>query len=126
MPKQLLTGTLEEQCDFLFEMAQEKMRQGNFTGAYHALKEVVKHAPDRTEAVVLLAHAKERKSEQSRLLLVSLTGAILFIGFGSFAGLSSDLWLLALGFVGLVVGYGAGNLLNSLRRPIKAGAEKKA
>ncbi len=116
MPKQLLTGTLEEQCDFLFEMAQEKMREGNFTGAYHALKEVVKHAPERTEAVVLLALAKERKSEQTRLLLVSLAGAILFIGFGSFARLSSDLWLLGLAFIGLVVGYGAGNLLNSLRR----------
>jgi len=119
MPKQLLTGTLEEQCDFLFEMAQEKMREGNFTGAYHALKEVVKHAPERTEAVVLLALAKERKSEQTRLLLVSLVGAILFIGFGSFAHLSNDLWLLALGFVGLLVGYGVGNLLNSLRHQSK-------
>jgi len=121
MPKQLLTGTLEEQCDFLYAMAQEKMSAGNYTGAYHALKEVVKHAPDRTEAVTLLALAKERKSEQTRLLLVSLAGAILCVGFGSFAGLSSDLWLLALGFVGLVVGYGAGNLLNSLRRPAEAG-----
>ena len=121
MPKQLLTGTLEEQCDFLFEMAQEKMREGNFTGAYHALKEVVKYAPERKEAVVLLALAKERKSEQSRLLLVSLVGAILFIGLGSFARLSNDLWLLALGFVGLLVGYGVGNLLNILRRPTEVG-----
>lgn len=121
MPKQLLTGTLEEQCDFLFEMAQEKMREGNFTGAYHALKEVVKYAPERKEAVALLALAKERKSEQRRLLLVSLVGAILFIGIGSFARLSNDLWLLALGFVGLLVGYGVGNLLNSLRRPTEAG-----
>jgi len=121
MPKQLLTGTLEEQCDFLFEMAQEKMREGNFTGAYHALKEVVKYAPERKEAVALLALAKERKSEQSRLLLVSLVGAILFIGLGSFARLSNDLWLLALGFVGLLVGYGVGNLLNSLRRPTEVG-----
>ena len=116
MPKQLLTGTLEEQCDFLYAMAQEKMSAGNYTGAYHALKEVVKHAPDRKEAVALLAVARQRKSEQSRLLLISLAGAILFIVIGSAARLSGDIWLLALGFVGLLVGYGVGNLLNSLRR----------
>ncbi len=116
MSKQLLTGTLDEQCDYLIQVAQEKMNEGNFTGAYHALKEVVKHAPDRAEAVVLMAFAKERKSEQTRLLVLSLIGAIIFVGIGSVAGLSSDLWLLALGFVGLLVGYGIGNFLNSLRR----------
>ena len=117
MSKQLLTGTLEEQCDFLYEMAQEKMSVGNYTGAYHALKEVVKHAPERKDAVALLVVAKDRKSEQTRLLLLSLAGAILFVGIGSATRLSGDLWLLALGFVGLLVGYGIGNLLNSLRRP---------
>lgn len=116
MSKELLTGTLEEQCDYLVQLAQEKMREGNFTGAYHALKEVVKHTPDRAEAVALLAFAKQRKSEQTRLLLLSLAGAILFVGIGSVAQLSNDFWLLALGFVGLVVGYGVGNLFNSLRR----------
>lgn len=123
MPKQLLTGTLEEQCDFLYAMAQEKMGEGNFTGAYHALKEVVKHAPARQEAVALLAIAKERKSEQTRLLLISLTGGILFIAIGSALRVSGDLWLLALGFIGLVVGYGVGNLLNSLRRPAEASSK---
>jgi len=71
--------------------------------------------------VTLLAIAKQRKSEQSRLLLISLIGGILFIGIGSALGVSGDLWLLALGFVGLVVGYGVGNLLNSLRPPAEAG-----
>ena len=116
MAKQLLSGTLEEQCDALVEMAQEKMGAGNYTGAYHALKEVVKHAPQRKDAVELLAIAKERKSEQTRLLLISLGGAILFVGIGSALRLSNDLWLMALGFVGLLVGYGIGNLFNSLRR----------
>ena len=116
MPKQLLTGALEEQCDFLYALAQEKMSEGNYTGAYHALKEVVKHAPQREEAVALLAVAKQRKSEQTRLLLLSLAGAVLFVGIGSAARLSNDLWLMALGFVGLLVGYGIGNLLNSLQR----------
>ncbi len=116
MPKQLLTGTLEEQCDMLVQMAQEKMSAGNYTGAYHALKEVVKHAPERKDAVDLLVVARQRKSEQTRLLLFSLIGAILFVGIGSATRLSGDLWLLAFGFVGLLVGYGVGNLFNSLRR----------
>lgn len=114
MSKQLLTGTLEEQCDTLVQLAQEKMAAGNFTGAYHALKEVVKHAPERADAVALLAEAKRRKSEQTRLLLISLLGAIVFVGIGSAANLSGDLWLLALGFVGMLVGYGTGNFVNSL------------
>lgn len=120
MAKQLLSGTLEEQCDTLVQMAQEKMSAGNYTGAYHALKEVVKHAPQREDAVVLLAVAKERKSEQTRLLIISLCGAILFVGIGSAIRLSGDLWLMALGFVGLLVGYGIGNLLNSLRRSARS------
>ena len=105
MPKQLLTGTLEEQCDFLYEMAQEKMREGNFTGAYHALKEVVKHAPDRKDAVVLLVVAKERKSEQTRLLLLSLAGAILFVGIGSalrLSGVSFSLKVKLLSSIGML------------------------
>lgn len=123
MSKQLLRGTLEEQCDFLYELAQEKMSAGNYTGAYHALKEVVKYAPERKDAVALLALARQRKSEQTRLLLISLAGAILFVGIGSAARLSGDIWLLALGFVGLLVGYGAGNLLNSMRRPTEPGMQ---
>lgn len=114
MSKQLLTGTLEEQCDTLVQMAQEKMSAGNFTGAYHALKEVVKHAPHRTDAVALLAEARRRKSEQTRLLLISLVSAVVFVGIGSAVNLSSDVWMLALGFVGLLVGYGVGNFFTSL------------
>ncbi len=120
MSKQLLSGTLEEQCDALVQMAQEKMSAGNYTGAYHVLKEVVKHAPERKDAVDLLAVAKNRKSEQTSLLLLSLGGAILFVGIGSAIRLSGDLWLLAFGFVGLLVGYGIGNLFNSLRRSARS------
>lgn len=116
MSKQLLTGSLDEQCDTLIRIAQDKMSEGNYTGAYHALKEVVKYRPDHQDALALLAVAKVRKSEQTRLLLISLVGAILFVGIGSVARLTNDLWLLVLGFVGLLVGYGIGNLLNSLRR----------
>ncbi|MCB0115771.1 MAG: hypothetical protein R2873_05785 [Caldilineaceae bacterium] len=115
MPKQLLTGSLEEQCDFLYQLAQEKMQIGNYTGAIHALDEVVKHAPDYADAADLLALAKRRKTDQRNRLLFALIGAALFIGIGTFAQVTNDLWLFALAFLGLLVGYGVANLVSSLR-----------
>ncbi len=116
MPKQYLTGTLEEQCDFLYQLAQEKMTAGNFTGAAHALKEVVRHRPDYQDAAQLLTFVRQKKSEQRNLLLVSLLGAVLFVGIGTFSGISNDIILLLLAVTGLLVGYGSTNLIRSLRR----------
>ncbi|RIK44841.1 MAG: hypothetical protein DCC55_01165 [Chloroflexi bacterium] len=123
MPKQLLTGTLEEQCEFLYNLAQEKMAQGNFTGAAHALAEVVKHAPDFRDAQALLAEAKARKAAQQRLLIAGILGALLFVGLGSLLQLSNDLVLIGLALAGAVAGYGVGNWLESYR--LQAGAVEK-
>ena len=116
MPKQTLSGTLDQQCETLFTLAQEKMAQGNFTGAYHALKEIVKHNATYPGAQDLLVEAKKRRAEQRFLLLCGLTGAALGVGGASVANFSNDLWMLAAAGVGLVVGYGVGNLVNSFRR----------
>lgn len=114
MPKTMLTGSLDEQCEVLYQLAQEKMRQGNFTGAVHALAEVVKHQPDYKDAARVLEMARAHKRTQRRTLLLSLLGAILFIGIGSVSGLAGDIWLLALGIVGLFIGYGAANFIGSM------------
>ncbi|MEZ4870283.1 MAG: hypothetical protein R3C14_53630 [Caldilineaceae bacterium] len=111
MPKQELTGTLDEQCDFLYKMAQEKMAQGNFTGAVHALKEVVKYAPDFRDASRLLQEAQRKKKAQSRLLLISLLGAAIFVGVGTWLQVTSDWLFLAFALVGALLGFGVGNLL---------------
>jgi hypothetical protein len=58
MPKQVLTGTLDEQCEFLYSLAQEKIGQGNYTGAVHVLKEIVKHKPDYRDAVAIAGRNK--------------------------------------------------------------------
>ena len=116
MPKEILTGSLDEQCDFLYNMAIEKMQQGNFTGAAHALKEIVKHQPDFRDAQSLLAEAKARKAEQRWLLIISLTGFAGGVYIGSTWGAANDFWLLLYAGLGLLVGYAIGNLLNSLRR----------
>ena len=111
MPKQLLTGTLAEQCDFLYDLAQQKMAQGNYTGALHALKEIADYAPDYKDVTVLLEQAQKRKREQTMLIVTSLFGLALFVGAGSLVGVANDLWFLVLAVVGSVVGFFAGNAL---------------
>lgn len=117
MPKQLLTGSLDEQCEFLYNLALEKIQVGNYTGAAHALKEIVKHNPEYRDTALLLADVKQRKSEQRFLGLMALLGLAVFIVIGSMVGAPNDLVLLVLGVVGALVGYGAGNLIQSVRRP---------
>jgi uncharacterized membrane protein len=109
MPKQLLTGTLEDQCDFLYDLAKQKMAQGNYTGALHALKEIADHAPDYKDVPVLLAQAHQRKREQTMLVVTSLIGLAVFVGVGSLVGVLNDLLLLLLAMLGAVVGFFVGN-----------------
>ena len=116
MQKQSLTGTLEEQCAFLYDIAVEKMAQGNFTGAYHALKDVVKHAPDFRDAAALLEDATKRKKEQRSLLIFATLGATLAVFAGTLLQLSNDIWFILLVLVGGIVGYALGNLVNSFRQ----------
>lgn len=117
MPKQLLSGTLEEQCEFLYSLAQQKMVQGNFTGAVHALQEIVKHAPDFRDAVHLLAEAKQRKRAQTQLLWFAFGGATVFIAIGTAREISNDLVFIGLALVGALLGFFVGNYVQSLRRP---------
>lgn len=111
MAKKQLTGTLEEQCSFLYQLAQEKMASGNYTGAVYALKEIIKYKPDYGDAAQLLVKARLHKKAQTFRLVVSLIGAVIFTGIGSGAGLDNDLWLFAFAFAGLLVGYVVANLV---------------
>ncbi|MEZ4713267.1 MAG: hypothetical protein R3A44_39130 [Caldilineaceae bacterium] len=116
MQKQQLSGTLEEQCDFLYRLAQEKMAEGNYTGASHALKEVVRHFPAFQDAAELLQIAQRRKTEQRRLLSFAIVGSVVFTGLGTWLQLANDLIFIVLIVVGAVVGYALGNLINSFRK----------
>jgi len=117
MPKQLLSGTLDEQCEFLYNMALEKMQQGNYTGAVHALKEVVKHNPGFRDSGAVLAEAKRRKAEQNQLLWFVFGGAALFVFIGTMVHLSNDFFFIGLIVVGALLGFFVGNLMRILRRP---------
>ena len=116
MPKELLSGTLDEQCEFLYQLAVEKMSQGNYTGATHALAEVVKYSPDYRDAAELLQEARRRKAEQRALLLWISLGLAVGIGLGSILDLPNDLALLIFAVGGAIAGYGVGNLVASYRR----------
>ena len=116
MPKQKLSGTLDEQCQFLYDMALAKMAEGNYTGAKHALQEIVKYKPDFRDAAALLEEVKRRKSNQTFLLLAAFVGAALGVTAGSFAGAPNDLVLLIYLAAGGLFGYGAGNLISSYRQ----------
>ena len=111
MPKQKLTGTLEEQCEFLYQLAQEKMSQGNYTGAVHALEEIVTHAPAFRDVAALLQAAKGKKSEQRRLLFSAMGGAALFIAVGTVLQLPNDWLFLLFAVVGAFVGFGIANFI---------------
>src|SRR5215218_105300 len=105
MPKQLLTGTLDEQSEFLYNLALEKMKEGNFTGAVHALKEVVKYNPNFRDAGALLVAAKRRKSEQNLLLVFVFGGAGLFVFIGTLLQLGNDFVFIGLIAAGAIVGF---------------------
>ncbi len=116
MPKQTLTGTLEEQCEFLYQLAQEKMVQGNYTGAVHALKEIVKHLPSFRDAATLLVEAKQKKSEQQRLLFSAIGGAAIAIALGTLLQLPNDWLFLIFATVGAFVGFGISNFIELRKR----------
>ena len=116
MKKQKLTRTLEEQCEFLYRLAEEKMAEGNYTGAAHALKEVVRHLPSFRNAAELLQIAQQRKKEQRKLLSFAILGAIAFTALGTWLQLANDLIFIVLIAVGAVVGYGVGNLTTGSRK----------
>ncbi len=105
MVKKLLDGTVEEQCEFLYELGIEKMKTGNYAGALYAFKEVAKHDAEYLEVSVLLATARERKHEQKMLIMVGLAAGFLFMVIGRLSGVSHDLALILLGALGLVCGY---------------------
>jgi hypothetical protein len=115
MPKEKLTGTLEEQCEFLYGLAVTKIAQGNYTGAKHALEEIVKYKPDYRDARQLLAQVREKKSDQTFLVVMAVLGGCIGVALGSLFGAPNDLVLLVLAGVGALLGYGAGNFIRSFR-----------
>jgi hypothetical protein len=124
MPKQKLTGTLEQQCEFLYGLALTKMAEGNYTGAKHALQEIVKYKPDYRDAQQLLEQVSRKKSDQSFLVVMAFVGAAVGVAVGSLGKLGNDLVLLVLAGIGALLGYGAGNYIRSFRAKAGSGGQR--
>ena len=105
MARQELQGTLEEQCEFLYGLAVEKMQAGNFSGAVYALKELHRHDPGYRDVARLLATVKIRKARQRNLILAGVAGGALAVSIANLLGVTADLWLIAAAAAGLVCTY---------------------
>ena len=124
MPKQKLTGTLDQQCEFLYGLAITKMAEGNYTGAKHALEEIVKYKPDYRDAQQLLAQVSRQKSDQTFLVVMAFVGAAVGVAVGSIGQLGNDLLLLVLAGIGALLGYGVGNYIRSFRARAENGSRQ--
>jgi hypothetical protein len=122
MPRTMLTGTLDEQCAFLMDLAQQKVAAGNYTGAVHALKEIQKHAPDYPGLSEWMAKAQVGKREQRVLVFSGFGGAILAVFIGTMVGVPNDLWLLGIALAWVLVGYLVGAAVTG-KRPGKSVSE---
>jgi hypothetical protein len=91
------------------------MAEGNYTGAKHALEEIVKHKPDYRDAKQLLEEVSRKKSDQTFLIIMSFFGAAVGVAVGSLGQLGNDLVLLLLAGIGALLGYGVGNYIRSFR-----------
>lgn len=115
MPKTLLTGTLEEQCAFLFNLAQEKAAVGNYSGAKHALKEILKHAPNYPGAAELMVKVSKGKQEQNMMLAFVFGFAVIAVAIGTIWQVPNDLWFIGLIVAGAIVGFLVGNAIALFR-----------
>lgn len=108
MARQQLAGTLEEQAAQLYEMAQEAMAEGRYSGAYRYLQEIERALPGFRDVPQLLAQANYARREQRFLLLSSLAGGIALIVLARLLGAQSEWLLFGSAVVGLVLGFLAG------------------
>ena len=111
MARQELQGTLEEQCEFLYGLAVEKMQAGNFSGTVYALKELHRHDPGYRDVARLLATVKIRKARQRNLILAGVAGGALAVSIANLLGVTADLWLIAAAAAGLVCTYALATML---------------
>lgn len=105
MPKQELEGTLDEQLAAAYEMVQERMAEGKFTGAEHYAKEIIKVDPNYRDIQEILKQARQAKREQQLTLIISLVGAVIAIAITRWLGWTKDWQSLIFAFIGLVLGF---------------------
>lgn len=105
MAKQQISGTLEEQLATVYDIVQQRMADGKYSGAVHYAKEIIKADPNYRDIQQILRSAQQAKRQQSLTLVVSLLAAIVGVIIARFAGFDKDWQMLLAGFIGLLVGF---------------------
>lgn len=105
MPRQPLSGPLEEQLAAMYQIVLDRMREGKYGGAVHYAREIIKFAPDYRDIQDLLRRAQVAQRRQSLTLVGSLVAAIAAIGLGWSLGWREDWQSLLFGFIGLLAGF---------------------
>lgn len=116
MAQHQLSGTLEEQLATVYDMVEERMSQGKYSGAVHYAKEIIKADPNYRDIEDILRRAKQAKREQSFTLSISLVGAVIVVAITRWLGLTEDWQSLFFALIGLILGFIAANWHFSRRR----------
>ena len=99
------TGTPEEQADQLYEMAEEAMAQGRYSGAYRYWLEIEKALPGYRDVPDRLAEANLARREQRFLIMGALLGAVILVFVARLLGAQRELALFGAAILGLLVGW---------------------
>jgi hypothetical protein len=105
MPKQHLTGTLEQQLAAVYAIIEQRMAEGKYSGAVHYAKEIIKVDPNYRDIQHLFQQARQARRQQTLTLIASLLVAIVGVAIASAAGFDNDWQMLLAGFLGLLLGY---------------------
>lgn len=105
MPTQPLSGTLEEQLATVYELVEQRMAEGKYSGAVHYAKAIIKVDPNYRDIQNILQQAQRARRQQSLSLIISLLAAMLGVAIASAAGFGQDWQMLLAGLIGLFLGY---------------------
>lgn len=100
-----LTGSPEEQADQLYDLAEEAMAQGRYSGAYRYWQEIEKALPGYRDVPDRLAEANLARREQRFLIMGALAGAVVLVFLARSFGAERELVLLGAAVLGLLVGW---------------------
>ena len=105
MSKQVLEGTLDEQLATAYDMVQERMANGRYSGAEHYAREIIKVDPNYRDIREIAAAARKAKREQRYTILISLITSAIAIAITRGLGLTQDWQSLVFAFIGLIIGF---------------------
>ena len=105
MPKQVLEGTLDEQLATVYDMVQERMANGRYSGAEHYAREIIKVDPNYRDIQEIAATARKAKREQRYTILISFIGSLVAIAITRRLGFTQDWQSLVFAFIGLIIGF---------------------